>query len=77
MKKLLTILTIILPIILSSCTPNSGGKTINEVSIVQSVEINKTRKYKQKYWVVTDDFNFYTDQPYRPGDTVRLINFGN
>lgn len=51
----------------------SSPKTIEEQSIV--VKVTKSNKgHDLKYWVVTDDYNFFTNRVYNIGDTVRLAN---
>lgn len=49
----------------------SSIRRINEESTVVGVRESKIKNYK--YWVVTNNYNFYTNKLYNIHDTVRLV----
>ena len=65
-------LYILLALVLCVGCNQSAPKTIEEYSIV--VKITQNNSDGGKYWIVTDDYNFFTNREFSIGDTVRLAN---
>lgn len=66
-------LYLVLALVFAGGCNQSAPKNIEEQSIVVKVSKSSTG-HEKKYWVVTDDYNFYTDRIFNVGDTVRLAN---
>jgi hypothetical protein len=48
-------------------------RNIEEYSVVERIS-KSNNNADMKYWVVTNDYNFYTNREFSIGDTVRLVN---
>ena len=64
MKKILIILTVAM---LYSCN-SARVRNVQDFSIVKNVEINYN--FEKAYFVETDNFNFYTKEETKVGDTI-------
>ena len=62
-------LYLVLALVFAGGCNQSKPKTIEEQSIVVKITNNGIEGYK--YWIVTDDYNFYTNRELNVGDTVR------
>jgi len=69
MKKILIIIVLIL------CFSCNRSQTNNhsEYSIIEEISISKSSD-NIRYYILTNEYNFYTDKNYRVGDTIKLIN---
>ena len=72
MKKLSYVFYLVLVCVFASCNTTSV-MSLPENSEV--VEISKSNRYAEyKYFVTTEDYNFWTNEEYKIGDTVALTN---
>ena len=68
MKQLF--IALVFAVLLSSCNTTSV-MSINEECRVVRIEWSSKSEYK--YFVVTQDYNFWTDTKYKVGDKVGLV----
>jgi len=58
---------------LFSCSTGQYSKNIKEIECIIKIEKSNFPDLG-KYWVVAENYNFFTDEIYNIGDTLRICN---